>query len=184
MDSDVLEFYLGSRYAPGGYAWVFPKGHSEANVGVGILRPGGLDAEQALDKFIKMRFPSAQSIRFLTGCVPSSLPPKESVRGNVVLVGDSAKQVNPFTGAGIANSFIAGRIAGRICGDVAVGNHPVSRLSEYDRLWREMLEERIKRSYNLRNRILFSDKKIERFCLLLDLLPSFIIRRFLNRLHY
>ena len=33
--SDTIEFYFGS-VAPGGYAWIFPKGHDIANVGIDI----------------------------------------------------------------------------------------------------------------------------------------------------
>ncbi len=41
LDPGCIEFYFGSRWAPGGYAWVFPKGEREANVGLGtcIQRP-------------------------------------------------------------------------------------------------------------------------------------------------
>lgn len=35
-DPDSIEFYFGS-VAPGGYAWIFPKGDDIANVGLGIL---------------------------------------------------------------------------------------------------------------------------------------------------
>lgn len=184
VDPEVLEFDLGSKYAPGGYAWIFPKGKHEANVGVGILKPSKIRARGVLDNFIKNRFENAQSIRFTSGVVPSTMPPQKTVKNNVVLVGDSARQVNPFTGAGIANSFVAGRIAGKLCGEVAQKGEPISRLLEYDSLWREVMERKLRRSLKLRDRVMFDDKKIDRFCLLLDILPSFVLRRILNRLHY
>jgi digeranylgeranylglycerophospholipid reductase len=81
----------------------------------------------------------------------------------VILVGDSARQVNPFTGAGIANSFVAGKIAGELCGEIAAKNQPISRLLEYEGLWRARMEKKIQRSYKLRNKVLLDDKKIERF---------------------
>jgi digeranylgeranylglycerophospholipid reductase len=184
VDPDCLEFYLGGRNAPGGYAWIFPKGNNEANVGVGLLRSDKKDAVNALGNFIKKKFRNAQSIRFLVGCVPSSLPPKECVLGNVVLVGDAARQVNPFTGAGIANAFVAGKIAGEICGEVAVKKYPIDKLKEYDRLWKDALENKIERGYRLRNKVLTKDKSIERFCLLLNLIPRFILKRLVKNLHY
>jgi digeranylgeranylglycerophospholipid reductase len=184
VDPEVLEFDLGSTYAPGGYAWIFPKGKSEANVGVGILRKSGSSAKEVLEKFIKSRFSNAQSIRFLSGCVPSAMPPSATVRNNVVLVGDSARQVNPFTGGGIANSFVAGKIAGEVCGKVAVSGQPLDSLLEYDRLWREVMEKKLRRSLKLRDKVMFDDKKIDRFCLLLNLLPRFVLNRLLKRLHY
>lgn len=36
-DPDLLEFYFGEDVAPGGYAWIFPKGNDIANVGLGII---------------------------------------------------------------------------------------------------------------------------------------------------
>jgi digeranylgeranylglycerophospholipid reductase len=184
VDPDGLEFYLGSSYAPGGYAWVFPKTRNEANVGVGVLNPHEKDAVNVLDKFIETKFQNAQSIRFLAGCVPSTLPPKECVKGNMILVGDAARQINPFTGAGIANAFIAGKIAGEICGEVAVKKQSLEHLKEYDRLWREALEKKIKRSYRLRNKVLLKDRNIELFCLLLNIIPGFIVRKLGENFHY
>ncbi len=184
VDPDCLEFYFGSRYALGGYAWVFPKSGKEANVGVGILKPSGQDAVDVLGHFIKVKFPGAQSIRFLSGCVPSTLPPKKCVKGNVVMVGDAARQVNPFTGAGVANAFTAGKIAGELSGEVAVNNRPMKDLNEYETLWRNALEKRLERGYRLRKKMLENDKKIERLCLLLKIMPGFILRRFMKNLHY
>ncbi|UCE38184.1 MAG: NAD(P)/FAD-dependent oxidoreductase [Thermoplasmata archaeon] len=184
VDPDCLEFYLGSKFAEGGYGWVFPKNKGEANVGVGILRPHSQGAYGVLEKFVRQKFPSGRSIRFLSGCVPSTLPPNECVSKNVVVIGDAARQVNPFTGAGIANAFVAGKIAGEIAGDVAVKGRPLTHLKEYDRLWKASLERKLKKSYKLRNRLLFSDRNIEMFCIFLNILPAFLIRRLAKRLHY
>jgi digeranylgeranylglycerophospholipid reductase len=184
VDSSSLEFYFGSTHAPGGYAWVFPKSESEANVGVGILKSDMQRALSVLDRFVKNRFPKGKSIRFVVGCVPSALPPAECVRKNVLVVGDSARQVNPFTGAGIANAFVAGKIAGKLASDVAVKAQSLSRLTEYDRLWRNVMEKKLARSMQLRNKVLLNDKEIERFVTFLKITPKFILRRFLRRLHY
>lgn len=183
-DADSLEFYLGSVYAPGGYAWIFPKSNNEANVGVGILRSYGRDAIGILENFITTKFHNARSIRFLSGCVPSTMPPRECVKGNVVVVGDAARQVNPFTGAGIANAFVAGKIAGEVCGGVAVNNRSLEHLNEYDRLWRTALEKKLKRSNRLKKRFLEKDRNIEMLCVLLNITPGFILRRLAKTLHY
>lgn len=184
VDPECLEFYLGDRYASGGYAWVFPKNESEANAGVGILKSPGINAVQALDRFVKLRFPKGQSIRFTSGCVPSSLPPDECVKGNTVLIGDAARQVNPFSGAGIANGFVAGKIAGEMCGKIASQNQPLERLKEYDIRWRQVMEKKLKKGLRLRNKVLFSDRNTELFLLLLKIIPGFILRRLAKQLHY
>lgn len=184
VDPECLEFYLGGEYASGGYAWIFPKNEKEANVGVGLLKPLRQAAIGVLENFIETKFHNAQSIRFISGCVPSTLPPKQCVKGNVLVVGDAARHVNPFTGAGIANAFVAGKIAGEICGNVAVNNQSLGHLTEYDRLWRIELEKKIQKSYRLRNKVLLKDRNIEMFCILLKIIPSFILRRLAKGLHY
>jgi digeranylgeranylglycerophospholipid reductase len=40
LDPGCCEFNFGSGCAPGGYAWVFPKGAREANVGLGTVYNG------------------------------------------------------------------------------------------------------------------------------------------------
>jgi digeranylgeranylglycerophospholipid reductase len=184
LDSDSLEFYFGSKHAPGGYAWVFPKNQHEANVGVGILRPSRQGVLGILDNFIKTKFQNAQSIRLVSGCVPSALPPKECVRRNVLLVGDAARQVNPFTGAGIANAFIAGKIAGEVSGDVIGKNLPLDALKKYDEQWRGALGKKLIKGLKLRRRVMENDKNIERFCLFLNIIPQFILKRYIRKLHY
>ena len=36
LDPSCLEFYFSNELAPGGYAWVFPKGNGTANVGIAV----------------------------------------------------------------------------------------------------------------------------------------------------
>jgi digeranylgeranylglycerophospholipid reductase len=37
IDPDSCVFYTGSKAAPGGYLWLFPRGEREANVGLGVI---------------------------------------------------------------------------------------------------------------------------------------------------
>ncbi|MFQ5577430.1 MAG: geranylgeranyl reductase family protein [Anaerolineae bacterium] len=53
----LLEIVTGHRWAPGGYAWIFPKGHGYAEVGLGIIRTmTGQDARHHLDDFCRNSF--------------------------------------------------------------------------------------------------------------------------------
>jgi digeranylgeranylglycerophospholipid reductase len=135
-------------------------------------------------KFIISKYPESQSIRFTTGCVPSSLPLSECVKENVVAVGDAARQVNPFSGAGIANAFVAGRIAGILCGEVAFQNKPLAQLKQYDSLWRNEMEDKILRSMRLRKLFLDNDRNVEILCILAKMIPAFLLRKIARNLHY
>ncbi len=105
--------YVGSM-APGGYAWIFPKGDDIANVGIGV-RPGA--PKVYLDKFIKERpnlFKNAKIIGIGGAAVPIGGIAKEYIGDGVILLGDAAGMVIPFTGAGIHSSIAAGKAASKI----------------------------------------------------------------------
>ena len=115
FDPDYCEFFLG-KVAPGGYAWVFPKDEDTANVGLGVLgtlakQPG--DVKKYLEKFIAndKRFRDAQPLEAVSGAVSCAPLEKTSMDG-LLLVGDSARMIDPITGGGIINGCIAGKYAG------------------------------------------------------------------------
>ncbi len=185
IDPDSLEFYLGNRYSSsGGYAWMFPRSKDEANVGIGVPGSGKDMARKALEHFISSKYPSSHSIRTVAGCVPRSPPLDALVRGNVLLVGDAARLVNPFSGGGIANAFISGKIAGEIAGDVAVKDKPLETLKQYELKLKERVGKNLKKSYRYKNLFLMKDRNIEFLCILLKFSPSFLVRRFTKGLHY
>jgi len=157
------EFYLGKEIAPGGYVWVFPKGKRIANVGIGILASlseAGM-AKKLLDNFIENdpRLNKGKSIRFLTGAVPVSNP-VETVRDNIVLVGDAARHVDPITGGGITHCLEGGKIAGEIIAK-AIKSKDFSKefLSKYESKWKEAFGQKIKRNYLVKELMLEMDDK-------------------------
>jgi digeranylgeranylglycerophospholipid reductase len=158
---DHFEIHFGSKYAPSGYAWMFPKGNGIANFGLGVLASTKISPLKMLEKFKKDKAPNTHPIRFVSGCIPSTLPLPQTVKDNIMLVGDSARQTNAVSGGGIANGIIAGWIAGEVAGGAIVQNKPLSYLQEYDRLWRSQLEKILIKKLKQR-RYLEDDKKAER----------------------
>jgi digeranylgeranylglycerophospholipid reductase len=150
-----MEFYLGSKIAPGGYAWIFPKGEDIANVGLGVL---GSRAERPaieyLQDFVK-RTPGLQKgkiIEINAGGVPVGGPIKRTVKDNLLIIGDAARQVNALTGGGIDLAMRAGDIAGDVAAKaVAEGNVSEKRLNEYEKRWREKMERGLKRYLKAKN---------------------------------
>jgi len=174
LDS-YCEFYLGRDIAPGGYVWVFPKGKDVANVGIGILASlseAGM-AKKLLDKFIEndARFNNAHPLRFITGGVPVAMP-IECVRDNLILVGDSARQVDPITGGGLTHCLEAGKIAGEVIGK-AVKEKKFSQefLSEYETKVKEGIWKKIKRNYMVKEIML--DMEDKTFNMLADSLKDY-----------
>jgi digeranylgeranylglycerophospholipid reductase len=157
------EFYLGKEIAPGGYAWVFPKSPGIANVGIGILaslsEPGM--AKKLLDAFIQKdpRLKKGSPIRFLAGAVPVANP-VETVRDNLLLVGDAARHVDPITGGGLTHCLEGGKIAGEIIGKaVRKKNFSQEFLSEYETRCKEGFGQKIKRNYIVKEILLDMEDK-------------------------
>lgn len=115
VEPDRLEFHLGRSLAPGGYAWVFPKGKDSANVGLAVT-PDRTErkAKDFLDRFVKKRFPSYRILESHMGGVPCYDRHLSLVKQNVLLVGDAGRLVDSLSGAGIANALLSGRIAGEV----------------------------------------------------------------------
>ncbi|MEM3237744.1 MAG: NAD(P)/FAD-dependent oxidoreductase [Thermoplasmata archaeon] len=151
LNEKFTDFYLGSA-APGGYVWVFPKGKSEANIGIGIalnkIKDRG-EVKKYLDDFINSHkeLRKGTPIELITGAVSISQVPKTVVTDNVMLVGDSARLIDPITGGGIANACISGKNAAEIAYEaIQTGNTSKEFLQKYDKIIKEKFEKR-----NLRN---------------------------------
>jgi digeranylgeranylglycerophospholipid reductase len=134
---DVNEFKLGSKIAPGAYAWVFPKSPEVANVGLGVRRIHKMPAVAYLRRFVNSdpRFRDAEIIMVNGGITPVSGVVDKIVDDGLILVGDAAGQLIPCTGSGVHAGVVAGRMAGEIAAEaVKIGDVSASRLSEYQ--WR------------------------------------------------
>lgn len=148
-DTSLMEFYFSSGIAPGGYAWFFPKGEDTANVGLGVLgsRADRRPVEYLREFVRKMPHISCgKVVEVNAGGVPVSGPLKQTVKENVMLVGDAARQVNPLTGGGIDSAMRAGTIAGEVAAKaVDEGDTSEKRLMEYEKRWREAIGKRLEK---------------------------------------
>ncbi|MGC8661161.1 MAG: geranylgeranyl reductase family protein [Nitrososphaeria archaeon] len=142
-----VRFYLGDSVAPKGYAWIFPKTDDIAEVGIGVR---GVVAKQYLDKFVRDHLDelgNAKIIDYRGAPVPIGGLIKDGVRDNLILAGDAAGTVIPFTGAGIHSSLMAGLAAGRVAASASLdGNTSADRLSEFYRLYDDPWGKRIRSS--------------------------------------
>jgi len=165
--SSTMEFYLGSKIVPGGYVWVFPKGEDMANVGLGVL---GSRAERPAIEYLRdfvNKTPSLRKgkiIEINAGGIPVGGPIKKTVKDNLLIVGDAARQVNALTGGGIDTAMRAGDIAGDVAAKaVAEGDASEKRLNEYERRWREQMVGRLERYLKAKNVLItLSDQDLDR----------------------
>jgi digeranylgeranylglycerophospholipid reductase len=156
MDPTCLYYYISQELAPGGYAWVFPKGEGKANVGLGVQ--ADVAARPALDyltRFIEGQPHLAQGspVTLVVGGVPVALPPERLVADGCLLVGDAARQVDPLTGGGITNAMTAGQYAAEVAAQaVEAGDPSASKLAEYEERWASTLGRKLARNYRLKER--------------------------------
>ncbi|CEA14641.1 MULTISPECIES: NAD(P)/FAD-dependent oxidoreductase [Methanobacterium] len=147
-EPDCIEFHFGS-VAPGGYAWIFPKGDDIANVGLGILTTRtDKTAYQHLLEFVESNpaTQNAQPVELNVGGDPVGGLLKKKVADNVLVTGDAASMVNPLTGGGIISGMLGGRIAGQVAAQaVADGDYSHKNLKVYEKLCDDELGESFKK---------------------------------------
>jgi digeranylgeranylglycerophospholipid reductase len=135
-----LEFHLGSQIAPGGYAWVFPKGQSNANIGLGI-NPSifrGVTAAQYLDAFLDRRCPGGRRTRFVCGGTIVARGMRSLATDGYLVVGEAASQNNPFSGGGIINALEGADMASdAIIEALGKGEPSGKNLSVYTKGWKK-----------------------------------------------
>lgn len=144
---DAVRFFLGNEIAPKGYAWIFPKSDKIAEVGIGVR---GAPAKVYLDKFVKMfekELGKAQVIDYRGAPVPIGGMIKDNIRDGLILIGDAAGTVIPFTGAGIHSSIAAGRVVARVVARaIEEGDVSARYLSSFRKEYYEPWGRRIERS--------------------------------------
>ena len=145
-DNNCIEFYFGS-VAPGGYAWIFPKGDDIANVGLGVLTTNtDKTAYEHLLEFVKNcpATQNAQPVELNIGGDPVGGMPKKMVTDNLMVVGDAAGQVNPLTGGGIISGMTGGMIAGKVAAEaISEGDCSENKLKDYEKTCRAEIGDSI-----------------------------------------
>jgi len=155
-ESDMLELYFGTKIAPRGYVWIFPKGKDIANVGIGI---GGKEiptAKRYLEEFIQSHpnLKHGSIIEINAGGIPVGEAIKKLVCNGLMVIGDAAHQVNAIHGGGIKETSIAGKIAGRVAAEaVKSGDWSENKLMDYEREWKEKRGEVLHKIAKLRQNI-------------------------------
>lgn len=162
---DVIEFYFGS-VAPGGYAWIFPKGDDIANVGLAVITN---DTDKTPYEHLKdfvancPATQNAQAVEFNIGGDPVGGMPKKIYDDNILVCGDAAGQVNPLTGGGIISGMKGGMHAGIVAASaIADGDFSKDRLKEYDKNIRDDIGHEIDKYLKVKDYALsLSDEELD-----------------------
>jgi geranylgeranyl reductase family protein len=109
------------------YGWLFPESDTQVNIGLCIdrrFRRGSLRAlfQEFLDRHFGARVRGARLVRPWRGHpIQAAARTGLLARPGMLVVGEAAGLVNPFTGEGISYALRAGRLAGRAIARCASG---------------------------------------------------------------
>ena len=184
IDADAIVLHFGDRVAPGGYAWVFPKGTRSANVGLGVLglRAGGRSALAWLNDYVATHFPDgAISARTVGGVIVAPTLAR-IVADGVLLCGDAAHMINPLSGGGIVNAMKSGRLAAHTAvGAIRRDDTSSAALATYHREWMRLLGDDHVRFYQVKEALArFDDVFYDKLARTVNRIPEH--RRTLRRI--
>jgi geranylgeranyl reductase family protein len=139
FDPDLCIIHLDQEIAPGGYAWVFPKGENKVNIGLGVQKRllerrnqqlGTKDTLQSLiDDYVRKN-PVIKNWKLANGVEDSGnekgswqVPVRRQndcmVANGYMIVGDAAWMPRPIDAGGIGPAIYASAIAGKVVAESA-----------------------------------------------------------------
>ena len=137
-----------------GYFWIFPLSDGGANVGLGMrsdqISDGKVNLKKELERVISThpdiapRFKNAELDGKILGFgLPLGSRRVQLSGDGFALIGDAGSLIDPFTGEGIGNAMISGRLAAvRISEGFAAENLSASFMKDYDAaVWRYLGDE-------------------------------------------
>ncbi len=142
FDPDYCLIHLDNIIAPGGYAWVFPKGENKVNIGLGVNKVCHVernktlgkdqDLKELIDDYVKMnpvlgnprlsKDPDDKGNEYGTWQVSVRRQNDCLVGNGYMIVGDSAWMAKPLDAGGMGPSFFAGTMAGKTAAEAVEAN--------------------------------------------------------------
>ena len=161
---DFVHVFVGRDLAPEWFGWIIPTGDGGARVGIGCT-PG--DKPIACYRRLRDAFPrlfgGIEPCRMYGGTIPLDFAPRTNA-DNVLLAGDAAGQVKPFSGGGIYTGLVGARHASEtIVSAFEADDTSAPYLSRYERAWKKEIGRELLRSLRIRHFGLgLSDGQVER----------------------
>ena len=143
FEPNIAELYFGSDISPGNFAWVVPESKETARIG--LMTAGHLGNH--LEEFLKKSLGNKVEFSDRIGDVIRYGLIEKSVADGMLLVGDAAAQVKPFSAGGLVYGQMCAQIAGvTIVKALQTNNFSESFLKEnYEKKWKRKIGKGIKR---------------------------------------
>ncbi len=136
-NKDTVELWFGGNIAPSFFAWVVPESEEWARVGVATSK----NPNKYFENFVERRIQKTSKARDdVYGVIRYGLI-KDSASDRVLLVGDAAAQVKPFSGGGIVYGLIGSEYGYEACKKaLEMNKYDYEFLKEeYDKKWKSKL---------------------------------------------
>lgn len=146
--SSTVELWFGSDTAPGLFAWIVPENKKIARVGLMTDK----NPNKYLEKFLKKRFGSVKTFDRIGDVIRYGLIENSAADG-VLLVGDAASHIKPFSAGGLVYNQITARYAARACIKALKSKNFSKKFfkKNYDDVWKKELETPIRRGLVIKN---------------------------------
>jgi digeranylgeranylglycerophospholipid reductase len=159
VDAETWILMVGDKYSDAGYAWIFPISKQRVRIGTGVGRPESVaDPIKLLNSILEAKLKpleelgNIQPIELHYGFIPNEGSRKSTIFDGLLLVGDSAGQANPLVLEGIRFAIEFGKIAGEIGAKSLLMGCTRESLREYEILWKERVDSKIKSSLKVQSR--------------------------------
>ncbi|MBI3587781.1 NAD(P)/FAD-dependent oxidoreductase [Candidatus Micrarchaeota archaeon] len=159
-----IELHFFNELLPG-YFWIFPLENGMANIGAGMImrdmQRKKISLKDAMfraiesNPLVKERFKDAKMVpNTLKGWnLPFGSKHWKAHGNGWVLIGDAASLVDPFTGEGIGNALVSGKLAASAINEACSRNDfTESQLSGYEKVMRAEFDPELQTSYKLQKR--------------------------------
>ncbi len=167
VDEDVVEVYLGQKYAPGLFAWIIPRRDSSAKIGL-ATRFG--NPREHLKYFLNTHPVAHKKLgrsivkNLFYHLIPLGGPIPKTYSNGFLAVGDAASQVKPTTGGGVIMGLSCAKIAAEsACQAIQQNDFSENLLFRYQQKWQQTMgfDMAVMRQIRLMlNRL--SDSKLDR----------------------
>ncbi len=142
---ECVDLYFDNSIAYGFFAWKIPRGE-KLELGLGCEGANAVKNLEIFARKLKLKLKKVHAHPIVMGM-------QETASSNLLLVGDAAAQVKPFSGGGIIYGLMCAKIAtGAIVKSLEINDYSADFLrKEYDEKWKRVLLEKIRIGMAIRN---------------------------------
>ncbi len=155
-----IELHFVDSIIPG-YFWIFPLDNGLANIGAGLLTKDfkkkkinlkeWMLNEIKVNPLFKERFANAEMVSEVKAWnLPFGSKRRKNYGNGFVLIGDAASLIDPFTGEGIGNAMLSGKLAAKAIHEgFAKNDFSEKTLGSYEKELHDEIDHELVNSYRM-----------------------------------